>query len=214
LKKADEMHKLFFLVIASFVLSACATKDFVNERVGSEGARLDASIAKVDTNLAASIAASTKRNDERFATMQNAQGATSKLAEDALARANAAHKLAEGKLLMETVMTDDQFRFQFGAAKVNKPAETVLNDLVSKLKADNKNIFIEIQGHTDIVGSADSNLRLGQQRADAVRQYLHKAGIPLHRMSTVSYGKSQPIATGKNRQANAQNRRVVLMVLA
>ncbi len=208
------MHKLFFAAVSCVVLSACATKDFVNERVGAEGSRLDSNIAKVDAKFDANLAAATKRNDERFATLQTAQGATSKLAEDALARANAAQKLAEGKLLMETVMTDDQFRFQFGAAKVNKTAETVLNDLVTKLKTDNKNVFIEVQGHTDMAGSADSNLRLGQQRADAVRQYLHKAGIPLHRISTVSYGKTQPVATGKTRQAQAQNRRVVVMVLA
>jgi peptidoglycan-associated lipoprotein len=203
------MQKLLLAAISCLIFSGCATKEFVTERVALEGTRLDASIAKVEANAVASD----KKNDERFSTLQSGQGAASKLAEQALARANAAHKLAEGKLVMETVMTDDQFKFEFGAAKVNKNAEAVLNDLVTKLKADNKNIYIEIQGHTDVIGSADSNLRLGQQRADAVRQYLHKAGIPLHRMSTVSYGESQPAATGNKRQDHAQNRRVIVMVL-
>jgi peptidoglycan-associated lipoprotein len=203
------MHKLILVITSCLVLSACATKDFVNERVGAEASRLNASIAKVDST----IAANDKRYDERFSSMQTAQGATSKLAQDALGRANAAHKLAEGKLVMETVMTDDQFKFDFSTAKVSKSAEAMLNDLVSKLKADNKNIYIEIQGHTDTIGSPQSNLRLGQERAEAVRQYLHKAGIPLHRMSTVSYGETQPSKAGNNRQAHSQNRRVVVMVL-
>ncbi len=207
------MQKLLLAAISCLVFSGCATKEFVTERVGLEGTRLDASIAKVEATTAANAAASDKKNEERFTALQNSQGANSKLAEQALARANAAHKLAEGKLVMETVMTDDQFKFAFGTAKVSKNAETVLNDLVSKLKADNKNIYIEVQGHTDTIGSADSNLRLGQQRADAVRQYLHKAGIPLHRISTISYGESQPAVTGNKRQDHLQNRRVVVMVL-
>jgi peptidoglycan-associated lipoprotein len=207
------MQKLLLAAISCLVFSGCATKEFVTERVGLEGTRLDASIAKVEATAAANAAASDKKNEERFTVLQNSQGANSKLAEQALARANAAHKLAEGKLVMETVMTDDQFKFAFGTAKVNKNAETVLSDLVSKLKADNKNIYIEVQGHTDTVGSAEGNLRLGQQRADAVRQYLHKAGIPLHRISTVSYGESQPAVPGNKRQNHAQNRRVIVMVL-
>jgi peptidoglycan-associated lipoprotein len=205
--------KLLWIAGACVALSGCATKDFVNERVGAEGARLDSSIASVNSSLSATISANDKRYEDRFSSLQNANGATTKLAQDALARANAAHKLAEGKLLAETILTDDKFRFQFGAAKVNKEAETMLGDLVSKLKAENKNVYIEIQGHTDRVGSTRSNLRLGQERADAVRQYLHKAGIPLHRINTVSYGETQLAATGKSRQAHSQNRRVVVMVL-
>jgi peptidoglycan-associated lipoprotein len=207
------MQKIIVAVLACLALSACATKGFVNERVGAEGARLNSSIAKVESSVAA-VAADLKKSDERITGLQGAQGATSKLAEDALARANAAQKLAEGKLVMETVMKDDQFRFQFGVAKVNKSAEDTLSNLVSKLKSDNKNVFIEIQGHTDKIGSAQSNVRLGQQRAEAVRQYLYSAGIPLHRMSTISYGESQPVATGNKRQDHQQNRRVVIMVLA
>ncbi len=207
------MQKIIISIFALLTLSACATKGFVNERVGAEGTRLNASIAKVDASVTA-VASDLKRSDERVTALQTSQSATSKLAEDALARANAAQKLAEGKLVMETVMKDDQFRFQFGAAKVHKSAESTLNNLVSKLKGDNKNVYIEVQGHTDKVGDAQSNLRLGQQRAEAVRQYLHKAGIPLHRINTISYGETQPVSNGNKRQDHQQNRRVVIMVLA
>jgi peptidoglycan-associated lipoprotein len=207
------MKHALLLALCLATLSGCATKNFVNERVSAEGARLDSSIATARSASAAELAASVKRADERHAALESAQGTTSKLAQDALARANAAHKLAEGKLIAETVLTDDQFKFAFGSARMSKQAEELLLNMASKLKADNKNVFIEIQGHTDAIGSAEANMRLGQARADAVRRQLHKAGIPLHRIHTVSYGESQPVAQGSRRDAHAQNRRVVVMVL-
>ncbi len=80
--------------------------------------------------------------------------------------------------------------------------------------ADNKPVYIEVQGHTDNVGSEKYNQELGQSRAEAVRRYLNqKDGFPLHRMNVISYGKAAPVASNKNRQGRAQNRRVVLVVL-
>lgn len=211
------MKKLLIISLSSLVLSACATKTFVNEQVSTEGKRLESSIANVDANLAkvnATVTANDRRYEERIASVQSGLGANSKLAQDALSRANSAHKLAEGKLVSETILSDDKFRFSYGTAQLSKSAEGMLSDIVSKLKADNKNVFIEIQGHTDTVGSAQYNVKLGQERAEAVRQYLYKSGIPLHRINTVSYGESQPLVKGNNRTASSQNRRVVLMVLA
>jgi peptidoglycan-associated lipoprotein len=211
------MKKLLIISLSSLVLSACATKTFVNEQVSTEGKRLESSITNVDANLAkvnATVTANDRRYEERMASVQSGLGANSKLAQDALSRANSAHKLAEGKLVSETVLSDDKFRFSYGTAQLSKSAEGMLSDLVGKLKADNKNVFIEIQGHTDTVGSAQYNVKLGQERAEAVRQYLYKSGIPLHRINTVSYGESQPLVKGNNRTASSQNRRVVLMVLA
>jgi peptidoglycan-associated lipoprotein len=207
------MKKALLAAVCFATLSGCATRTFVGERMAAEGTRLEASIADAKSAAASNLAASDKRADERHAALQSAQAATSKLAQDALGRANAAHKLAEGKLVSETVLTDDQFKFAFGSAKLSKQAQDVLTEMASKLKADNKNVYLEIQGHTDVVGSAENNLRLGQERADAVRRHLHKAGIPLHRIHTVSYGKSQPVAQGLRRAAHTQNRRVVVMVL-
>ncbi len=205
---------LFVAAFSSILFSGCATKDFVNERVSKESAVIGANMAKMEAETSAKIAANDRRYEERFTAMQNAQNTISKLAQDALNRANAAHKLAEGKLLAETVLTDDKFKFQFGTAKISKEAEAQLIEMVNKLKADNKNVYIEIQGHTDVIGSSQSNMRLGLERAEAVRQLLHKAGIPLHRINTVSYGETQPVNPGFSRAAHAQNRRVVIMVLA
>jgi outer membrane protein OmpA-like peptidoglycan-associated protein len=87
-------------------------------------------------------------------------------------------------------------------------------DFVQKLKADNKNVYLEIQGYTDNTGSSAENLRLGEERAEAVRRFMSLQGVALNRMSTISYGQDQPVAPNNTRVGRAQNRRVVLVVLA
>jgi outer membrane protein OmpA-like peptidoglycan-associated protein len=58
------------------------------------------------------------------------------------------------------------------------------------------------------------NYRLGEERAEAVRRYLNKAGIALNRMSTISYGEDEPVAPNKSKEGRSKNRRVVVIVLA
>ena len=75
-------------------------------------------------------------------------------------------------------------------------------------------MYLEIQGHTDATGSDAYNLKLGEARAEAVRRYLNKQGVALNRMSTISYGKSEPVESNKTKEGRAKNRRVVVIVLA
>ena len=63
----------------------------------------------------------------------------------------------------------------------------------NRLKSENKNVYLEIQGHTDSTGSDMYNYKLGEERAEAVRRYLNKQGVALNRMSTISYGKDEPV---------------------
>jgi outer membrane protein OmpA-like peptidoglycan-associated protein len=81
------------------------------------------------------------------------------------------------------------------------------------IKAQNRLVHLEIQGHTDSRGSESYNQILGQRRAEAVRDYLYKNhDIPLHLMNVISLGSSDPVASNDNRDGRAQNRRVVLVV--
>jgi len=73
---------------------------------------------------------------------------------------------------------------------------------------------LEIQGHTDARGPNTLNARLGEERAEAVRLFMNQHGVPLNRMSTISYGKADPVADNKTRTGRAQNRRVVLIVMS
>lgn len=133
---------------------------------------------------------------------------------EALARAISAGKLAEGKLLYETVLTDDEIQFGVSDFKLGAAANDALTVLADSLTAENANIFLEIQGHTDSTGSEDYNLRLGERRAMAVRSYLNgNHQIPLHRMSIISYGEERPIADNSTAAGRSQNRRVAIVVL-
>ena len=75
-------------------------------------------------------------------------------------------------------------------------------------------VRVNRQGHTDATGPDDINFRLGEARAEAVRRYLNKQGVALNRMSTISYGKNEPVETNKTREGRSKNRRVVVIVLA
>jgi len=125
----------------------------------------------------------------------------SKTAREALDRAMAAGKLAEGKLLYETVLSDDKVKFGFDKAELSADAKAALDAFATQLKTENKNVYVEIQGHTDNVGGEDYNNKLGDQRAKAVKDYLGKQGIPLFRMETISYGETAPVADNASREA-------------
>jgi peptidoglycan-associated lipoprotein len=70
-----------------------------------------------------------------------------------------------------------------------------------------------VEGHADERGTREYNLALGERRANAAKNYLVSLGIPANRVTTVSYGKERPRATGSNEAAWAQNRRAVTIIL-
>jgi outer membrane protein OmpA-like peptidoglycan-associated protein len=132
---------------------------------------------------------------------------------EALQRANAAHKLAEGKFLYEVVLSDDSVKFPVDKHALSPEAEQRLSELVQRLKAENRNVYLEIQGYTDSTGTPEYNEKLGQERAEAVRRYLSEQGVALNRMATISYGQDHPAAPNDTREGRAQNRRVAIVVL-
>ena len=132
----------------------------------------------------------------------------------ALQRANDAHKLAEGKFLYQVVLSDDALKFPLGKATLSPEAEARLQALADRLKGENKNVYVEVQGHTDATGSPEGNIRLGADRAEAVRRYLNKQGVALNRIATIAYGEDEPVAPNDTREGRMANRRVVLVVLS
>jgi peptidoglycan-associated lipoprotein len=135
-------------------------------------------------------------------------------AKDALDRATAAGKLAEGKFLYSLVLSDDSIKFPVDSARLSPEAEQRLLAFADRLKSENRNIYLEVQGHTDATGPDSLNHRLGEERAEAVRLFMNQHGVPLNRMSTISYGKKAPVGDNKTRDGRAENRRVVLIVMS
>jgi OOP family OmpA-OmpF porin len=98
-----------------------------------------------------------------------------------------------------------------GSATLTAEAREVLETAVAAL-AGQKDLKVEIGGHTDAQGSDTANQRLSQRRADSVRQYLLDKGIEGGRLTAVGYGEAQPIATNDTPAGRAENRRVEFKV--
>ena len=164
--------------------------------------------------LAASGCASHKFVRENLAVVDTRVTQVEGTAGQALERANAAHKLAEGKFLYEVVLSDDSVKFPVNRDEPSPEAEARLAELVQRLTSENRNVYLEIQGHTDASGDAGFNEELGEARAEAVRRSLSRQGIALNRMATISYGEESPVAPNETPEGRAQNRRVAIVVLS
>jgi outer membrane protein OmpA-like peptidoglycan-associated protein len=183
------------MAASALSLGGCATKDYVNQQVATVDAKAQATQVQVNQHQT--------HLDQLDQTTQ-----------EALKRATDAGKLAEGKFVYSMVLSDDSVKFPADSSKLSPEAQQRLLAFADKLKNDNRNVYLEIQGHTDARGPDSLNQRLGEQRAEAVRLFLNRNGVPLNRMSTISYGEKDSVASNKTRAGRAQNRRVVLIVMS
>jgi len=103
--------------------------------------------------------------------------------------------------------------FSSGKSTILPEGYAILDQVVEVLKA-NKDVKVEISGHTDAVGSASYNQRLSEARAQSVRQYLIEHGLDASRLVARGYGESKPIAPNTTREGRAQNRRIEFTVIS
>ncbi len=96
--------------------------------------------------------------------------------------------------------------FDFNKYNIRPDAKTILEDN-AKVLSVNPNVNVQIAGYCDNRGSVEYNLALGEKRAQAAKDYLVTLGVAPGRLSTISYGKSDPINTANNEKAWAENRR-------
>ena len=215
------------LALTLAVAPACATKKFVrsevgqvNEKVATMGKSLEETqervrrnegmITEVDARAAAAQNSATQA--QQAATAADAHA--SAVGERADARADAI-EIATRKLLFEVVLSEDQGKFKFGRTDLPAEAAVAIDQMVAGLQNQKNAVWIEIEGHTDNVGDKGFNNRLGMNRAEAVKKYLYeKHQLPLHKMNVISYGEDKPVAPNRTRDGRAQNRRVVIKVLA
>jgi peptidoglycan-associated lipoprotein len=210
--------------------TACATKKFVrtsvgevNDKVDSMGRSLEETqertrrnegrITEVDQKAGAAAQSAQQANDAAAAASTAAASANS-AARDAGTKIENLDR-ASRRLVYEVVLSEDQGNFKFGKTDLPDTAKQRIDEMVTQLKQDPKAIFLEIEGHTDNVGDKGTNERIGLARAEAVKRYLYEQyQVPLHKINVISYGEDKPIAPNKTRAGRAQNRRVVIKVLA
>lgn len=210
------MKQLLFIVMLALVLApACASKKYVGKEVGVVNEKVESLSQSVEENQERikSAEAELDRHSGEIGRVDAKADEAGNLANSAKDDAANAMRAAQGKLIYEVTLSND-VSFDFGAAKLSEDAKTQITELAEKVKADNRRLYIEIEGHTDNTGDETYNERLGLKRAEAVRDYLYQSGgIPLHAISVFSFGESNPIADNATREGRAQNRRVVIKVL-
>jgi outer membrane protein OmpA-like peptidoglycan-associated protein len=207
--------------------TACATKKFVRTSVGEVNDKVDSMGRSIEETQER-----TRKNEGKIAEVDQKAGAAQQAADQAGQQANAAHTAVGAvdnkftskfddldkqnrRLVYEVVLSEDSGNFKFGKTALPDEAKAKIDEVVGQLKQDPKNVWIEIEGHTDSVGDKNVNQKIGLERAQAVERYLYEQyQIPLHKMNVISYGAEKPVAPNKTKAGRAQNRRVVIKILA
>jgi len=212
-----------FVALAGIILlglTGCASKGFVQEEISQAMNPVQSQAEKNKAEIATLKETTTGLNENQQKFSKNAEEALARAekaltnAEEALTHAEEAGTLAKGKLLFEVTFTYESVHFGFDLSTLSGEAKAALDSFAERVKAENKNVYMEIQGHADSVGTDAYNLRLGMARAEAAKTYLYtQHGLPLHRMSIFSYGESKPMAENDTPQNRAINRRITIVVL-
>ena len=113
--------------------------------------------------------------------------------------------------LFSDLLAKGKIRFESGRAGIDPDSAGLLDRLIeTALRCPTANI--EIAGHTDTDGEDAFNQALSEKRAQAVADYLVKAGLPASRFTATGYGSTQPVATNDTDEGKAQNRRIDFLV--
>lgn len=200
-------------LVASLAVTGCATKKYVAREVGGVNQKVDAVSTQVEQTQER-VKRNEVRIDEVNQTSQAGIAEAKGSAQQAMAKATDAEKAAKGKLIYTVTLSNDKVTFPVNRAAVSDEAKALIDEAIAQLKAENKGVYFEIEGHTDATGPEEYNLKLGEDRAMAVRNYLHdQHGIALNRIQVISYGETKPVADNKTKDNRSQNRRVVIKVL-
>jgi outer membrane protein OmpA-like peptidoglycan-associated protein len=219
------------LALSVAIAPACATKKYVRTEVGNVNSKVDTLGGTVEQTQAriqqdeGRIGDVDKKAEAAGQSAQNAQNAANAAAASARQASTHADEIntkltsdieSGRKLMYEVTLNDAEGNFKFGRKDLPDDAKSKIDQLVGQLKGQQgKDLYIEVEGHTDNVGDKQGNYELGLQRAQAVRDYLYtQHQIPLHKISVFSYGEEKPVAPNNTKDGRAQNRRVVIRVLS
>jgi outer membrane protein OmpA-like peptidoglycan-associated protein len=109
-------------------------------------------------------------------------------------------------------LDSDYLKFDFDKAELHQTDRELLSR-VAGILLTSPDYTVSVNGHTDDVGTGEYNQKLSERRAQAVRDYLVKAGLPAEILSVTGHGKKRPLVPGTSEAARARNRRVELGIV-
>ena len=209
---------------AAALLGGCATTGSVEETAATLQAQVGAQVSEIRRELensAAAVQQQAARIDAVEETARNAFAVASAAEQTAGMAQRTADNLSNTfenvnrRLVYEMVIDENVAGFASAQAALPDDVRAYLDRFVADLRALPIASHVEIEGHTDATGSPAENARLGMERANNARRYLHEAHqLPLHKMSIISYGQDHPVAPNDTAAGRAANRRIVIRVLA
>ena len=111
-------------------------------------------------------------------------------------------------LLPSTIVISDKVQFALNSADLLPVSFSLLDEVVTVMKANPQIEMVQIEGHTDSTGNADYNKKLSQQRAESVAKYVTSKGIAGSRLTAMGFGPERPIASNEDAAGQEMNRRV------
>jgi len=200
-------------VLSLIAANGCVTKKAWRENVEATDTRVKGMESGLESQEKRTSDLATD-TDLRINSVKGTAEQAVEIGSQAMTKAESAERLARGKILWTTTLSDDSVKFSFDGDKVPEGAQAILDELATKVKGLDRAVYLEIEGHTDNIGSDAYNQHLAAARAEAVRNYLaEKEGIPLHAMNIISFGETKPVAANTTSEGRAKNRRVVVRVL-
>jgi len=113
--------------------------------------------------------------------------------------------------LFAELLAKSKIRFESNKATIDRDSAGLLDRMIETAMRC-PTASIEVGGHTDTDGEADANMALSQRRAQAVVDYMVRAGVPADRLKAVGYGETEPVASNDTDEGKAQNRRIEFLV--
>src|SRR5690606_25066874 len=122
-------------------------------------------------------------------------------------------KQASAQIRGKQITIRRQVNFATSSAEILPSSDGLLSEIADILLRNPDLKLLEIRGHTDDRGGVDFNMRLSQERAEAVREWLIRAGVEPHRLQAVGLGPTRPLVPNITAANRAKNRRVEFVIL-
>ncbi|HJZ70006.1 MAG TPA: OmpA family protein [Blastocatellia bacterium] len=182
-----------------------AEREIAEARLRVQQAQTDADRAKANEELARLEAERARLEAERA---KQDMGAMQQRLFESIAAILETRREARG-----LIVNLSDVLFDFNQASLRPGAREKLSKLAGILLGYPGSFHIEIEGHTDAIGSQDYNQKLSEDRAQSVSSYLLRAGIPSDRIVAVrGFGKLRPVATNDTAEGRQINRRVEIII--
>jgi len=184
------------LVLVVVATTGCATKDWVNDKLGKRQAQMDDRLARVDGAV--------KEAGDATRTAQGRADAAYGRADEVNTRLTRVWNGRSKRNVVETL----EVQFGFDRSDLSDGAQTALLGVVKELKT-NADLTVDLEGYTDPTGTRDYNVGLSQRRVESVRRYLIENGADLARINSIGMG---PLVAANAEHAKLRRVTVRLMV--